>query len=48
MSGLKTYEVIEDGFILGTFRRAGEKIKLHPRQARWLITPHSNQLKLAD
>ena len=47
MSGLQLYEVLEDGFILGTFRKAGETIKLHPRQARWLLAPHGSQLKPA-
>ncbi|MGE8942700.1 hypothetical protein ACO2I3_12365 [Leptospira interrogans] len=48
MSALQLYEVIESGFILGTYRKAGEKIKLHPRQALYLMAPHGSQLKPAN
>lgn len=42
----RTYTVAKDGFIMNTFRKAGDKLSLHPRQAIYLI--HAGQLVNPD
>lgn len=41
----RTYEVMVDGFLLGDFYRAGDKVELHPEQARYDLPPHGTMLR---
>lgn len=41
----ETYEVAQDGFLLGDFYRAGDKVELYPEQARYDLPPHGSMLK---
>lgn len=41
----QTYEVAEDGFLLGDHYKAGDTIALHPEQAKYDLPPHGTMLK---
>lgn len=40
-----TYEVVQDGFLLGDFYRAGARVELFPEQARYDLPPHGAMLR---
>lgn len=41
----QTYEVAQDGFLLGDFYKAGTTVDLYPEQARYDLPPHGTMLK---
>lgn len=41
----QTYEVVQDGFLLGDFYRTGDKVELYPVQARYDLPPHGTMLR---
>jgi len=45
MSELQEYEVLVDGEIMHRFHKAGERIRLHPEQAKYYLPPHDARLK---
>ena len=47
MSAKRTYEVVEDGFILNTFYAAGATVELYPEQARYDLPPYGTMLREA-
>lgn len=45
MSVKQRYEVLETGWLAGQYRRAGEVVEMHPRQAEYFLPPHANRLR---
>lgn len=44
MAQVKTYIVVREGFLLGTWRKAGERVPLTPAQAKYFLPPHDDRL----
>lgn len=45
MSAKQRYEVLETGWLAGHYRRAGDVVEMHPRQAEYFLPPHANRLR---
>ncbi|MEW6257423.1 MAG: hypothetical protein AB1592_15825 [Pseudomonadota bacterium] len=44
MAQVKSYFVAREGFLLGTYRKVGERVPLTPAQAKYFLPPHDDRL----